>query len=92
MAIKAVNPFVLPIVSSDRDAVNPAQYTVFKSDDQSWRSVNPALAIEVDAYNTKTEDAAKAAGAMVTTEKPIAYKYDTALAQLLVAFCHRRLE
>jgi solute:Na+ symporter, SSS family len=81
--IKTVNPFVLPILRSDLDVVNPAQYTVFKSDDKSWKSVNADLAVEVEAYNKITEDAAKKAGGIVTTEKPIAYKYDTALAQLL---------
>jgi len=35
------------------------------------------------AYNAKTAEAAKAAGKLTSTEKPIAYKYDTALGQLL---------
>ena len=82
-AVNMLNPFVLPILSTALDAASPAEFTVFKSDDQSWKSVNSELAIEVDAYNETTEAAAKTAGKMVATEKPIAFKYDTALAQLL---------
>jgi solute:Na+ symporter, SSS family len=82
-ALKTENPFVLPITRAELDATKPAQYTVFKSDDQSWRSTNKDLAVEIDEYNKTTEEKAKTAGAIVTTEKPIAYKYDTALAQLL---------
>ncbi len=81
--IRAINPFVLPICRADMDAASPAEFCVFKSDDQGWRSVNPTLAEEVAAYNLRTETAAEAAGKTVSTEKPIAYKYDTALAQLL---------
>jgi solute:Na+ symporter, SSS family len=80
---RTFNPFVLPILRSELDFTEPAQYTILKSDDQSWRSMNSAFAEEVDAYNKTTEEKAKAAGAVITTEKPIAYKYDTALAQLL---------
>jgi SSS family solute:Na+ symporter len=81
--VKTINPFVLPLTRADMDAVAVAEFTVFRSDDQSWKSVNPQLAEEIAAYNTGMEAAAGAAGKPVSTEKPIAYKYDTALGQLL---------
>jgi len=81
--VKTINPFVLPITRADIEALSVAEFTVFRSDDQSWKSVNPKLAEEFAAYNAGTEAAAKAAGKPVSTEKPIAYKYDTALGQLL---------
>jgi len=81
--VKTINPFVLPLTRADVDAAAPAEFTVFRSDDQSWKSVNPQLAEEIGAYNAGMETAAKAAGKPVSTEKPIAYKYDTALGQLL---------
>ncbi|MBN2211006.1 MAG: sodium/solute symporter [Sedimentisphaerales bacterium] len=57
--------------------------TKFISDDKSWKSTFPQFAAELETYNTATEQAAKAAGVKVVEEKFIAYKYDTALAQLL---------
>jgi SSS family solute:Na+ symporter len=81
--IKTTNSFVLPIARKDMDALQVAEFTVFKSDDRCWKSVNPQLAQEISAYNAKTEATATAAGKPVSTEKPIAYKYDTALGQLL---------
>jgi SSS family solute:Na+ symporter len=81
--IKTTNSFVLPITRKDVDALEIGEFTVFKSDDRCWKSVNPQLAQEIAAYNAKTEAAATAAGKPVSTEKPIAYKYDTALGQLL---------
>ncbi len=74
---------VLPLTRSRFDALNPAPFSVFTSDDHAWRNINPALAAEIDAYNTRTAAAASAAGATTASEKFIAYKYDTALAQLL---------
>jgi SSS family solute:Na+ symporter len=81
--VKTLNPFVLPVTRADVESLSVAEFTVFKSDDQSWKSVNPELAKEIAAYNAGTETAAKAAGEPVSTEKPVAYKYDTALGQLL---------
>lgn len=81
--VKSRNPFVLPITRSDYDAITPAPHTIFVTEDHSWRHVNPALAAEVDAFNVRTAAAAAAAGKPTATEKLIAYKYDTALAQLL---------
>lgn len=77
------HPFVLPITQQRFDALTAAPFTLFTSDDHAWRHVNPALAAEIDAYNQRTVVAAQAAGQPATTEKFIAYKYDTALAQLL---------
>jgi SSS family solute:Na+ symporter len=89
--IKTVNPFVLPITRQDLEALDVGQYTVFKSDDHCWKSVNPALADEIAAYDAKTEAAAATAGQPVATEKPIAYKYDTALGQLLGSVLPQRI-
>ena len=82
-AVKTVNPFVLPITQQKYDELALGEYTIFESDDKSWASAFPALAVELEAYNTSTQNAADAAGVMVTSEKFIAYKYDTALGQLL---------
>ncbi|MBL7215447.1 MAG: sodium/solute symporter [Phycisphaerae bacterium] len=82
-AVKIRNPFVLPITQEKYDALSVSEYAVFTSEDKAWSSVFPGLAAELEVYNAKTEEAAKAAGAAVTIQKFIAYKYDTALAQLL---------
>jgi SSS family solute:Na+ symporter len=77
------NPFVLPITEDKFQGLTVAPHTLFVSEDQSWRSVNAGLAGEIDAYNRQTSAAAQAANAKTASEKLIAYKYDTALAQLL---------
>ncbi len=85
-ALNAANlrhAFVLPVTRQQFDSLAPAPFSLFTSDDHAWRNVNPALAAEIDAYNTRTTAAAQAAGAATASEKFIAYKYDTALAQLL---------
>ena len=82
-SIKARNAFVLPITQEKYDELEVVANTVFKSDDKAWKTTFPALAVELEAYNDRTVSAAKAAGMLVNTEKFIAYKYDTALAQLL---------
>lgn len=80
-AVETQNPFVLPILQETLDGLTVEPYTVFKSDDKAWKTVFGELAAELDAYNQSVVTAA--AGATVTTEKFIAYKYDTALGQLL---------
>ena len=80
---KVRNPFVLPISREKLDGLVPAAYTLFKSEDHAWQRVNPGLAAEIEAFNTAVETSAGTAGAKTATEKLIAYKYDTALAQLL---------
>jgi len=83
-AVETKNAFVLPMQQSKFDEISVSKYTVFKSDDKSWTSTFPSLAAEVVVYNEKTEMAAAADELQdVSTEKFIAYKYDTAMAQLL---------
>lgn len=82
-AVKTRNPFVLPITKEKYDSLVLPEYPIFISEDKGWKSVFPDFSAELAVYNAKVEAAAAAAGATVTTEKFIAYKYDTALAQLL---------
>lgn len=82
-AAKERNAFVLPITKAKYNALATPSYAVFGSEDKAWKSAFPALAAELEVYNAATEEAAKAAGAPTSTAKFIAYKYDTALAQLL---------
>ena len=82
-AVKAKNPFVLPLTQAKLDEQEVSQYTVFESDDKSWKSAFPGLAAELEIYNASVTDAAAQANVSVTSEKFIAYKYDTALGQLL---------
>lgn len=82
-AALASNPYVLPLQQDAFDATVVQPYTIFTAADEAWEQVYPQLADEVTGYNQKVMDAAKAAGVNVTNEKFIAYKYDTALGQLL---------
>ena len=82
-AAKAQNPFVLPLTRAKFDEQVVEEYTVFESDDKSWRAAFPDLAVELERYNEAVTQAAEAAGVNLATEKFIAYKYDTALGQLL---------
>jgi SSS family solute:Na+ symporter len=77
------NPYVLPITQEGLNKIEVKPYSVFKSDDKSMNTVFPALAAELDVYNKATEQAARAAGVSVNTEKFVGYKYDSALGQLL---------
>ena len=81
--VKVGNPFVLPLSRATFDKTTVNEFTVFVTEDKSLPSSFPALYEEVQAYNEKIKEAATAAGKKVTTEKLTAYKYDTALAQLL---------
>ncbi len=81
---KAKNPYVLPMLGKEYEEAKPAEFQIFSStEDHAWKHVNPALAVEVEAYNKTTQDAAKAAGKGVTKQALVAYKYDTALGLLL---------
>lgn len=82
-AALAKNPYVLPLQQDVFDATAVQPYTIFTAADEAWEQVYPQLASEVTGYNQKVMDAAKAAGVSVKNEKFIAYKYDTALGQLL---------
>ncbi|MCK5565960.1 MAG: sodium/solute symporter [Planctomycetes bacterium] len=77
------NPYILPMLQSKFNAIEVKEYTIFKSEDKSWPSVFPDLAAEVKIYNEGIVAAAAAAEKDTETEKFIAYKYDTAMAQLL---------
>ena len=81
--LKTQSPYVLPITQDDVAKLSAAPHTVFVSEDHSWKHVNQGLAEEIAAHNERTEAAARTAGQKTSTEKLIAYKYDTALAQLL---------
>jgi SSS family solute:Na+ symporter len=81
--VKTVQPYVLPMLKSDYEQTSVGEYTVFESEDMTWKTVNPELAAEIESYNAKVRQAALAANRTITTEKPIVYKYDTALGQLL---------
>lgn len=81
--VKTRNPYVLPMAEETYTQLTPGPYMVFLTDDQSWRSVHQGLAPEIEAYNNKTIEAAKAAGQTPQADKLLAYRYDTALAQLL---------
>ena len=82
-AVKIHNPWVLPIPRGVYDSLQPARFQVFTTEDHSWRAVHPGLAEELDSYNARVEEAARQAGERPAVEKLIAFKYDTALAQLL---------
>jgi SSS family solute:Na+ symporter len=82
-AAKTTNPFALPLTQSQLDELQVDKYTVFESDDKSWKAAFPELAKELHVYNQSVTDAAKGVGINVTSVKFIAYKYDTALGQLL---------
>lgn len=82
-ASRIKNPFVLPILKENYDKLQVQPFTVFESDDKSWRVVFPSLAAELDAYNASVRQAAQSAKAKVVTEKFLGYKYDSALGQLL---------
>lgn len=80
-ALRTRNPYVLPIAKSDYAAATAAPNAVFISEDKAWRNVYPVLYAEVEAYNAGIS--AANANKIPVKEKFIAYKYDTAMAQLL---------
>ncbi|UCF37356.1 MAG: sodium/solute symporter [Acidobacteriota bacterium] len=83
-AAQLSNPFVIPMVKADYEALQPAQYQIFSArEDHAWKHVNPELAAEIQSYNSTTEAAAAAAGTIPSSQALVAYKYDTALGLLL---------
>jgi SSS family solute:Na+ symporter len=82
-AIKSRNARVLPITEQKYSELSVSKYTLFTSEDKGWETTFPKLAAELEAYNAQTKEAAELAGEAVSLEKFVAYKYDTALAQLL---------
>ncbi len=82
-AVKVRHAQVLLMTRAQFEAAVPAAFTVFRTEDHSWKAVNPGLAEEIEAYNARIEAAARTAGRKPVVEKLIAFKYDTALGQLL---------
>ena len=80
---KTDNPLILPLLFADYNATDVTQFTVFETEDKAWKSVFPALAEEVETFNENVKLSARATGNKISSEKFIAYKYDTAMAQLL---------
>ena len=77
------NPWVLPITREELGRARAGPYTVFVTEDKSWAAVNPGLAEEIETLNARVREQARAAGRVTASEKMVAFKYDTALAQLL---------
>ena len=82
-ACRVKNPFVLPITQEKYSALQVQPFTVFESEDKSWRTVFPTLASELDIYNASVRQAAQQSNAPVAVEKFLGYKYDSALGHLL---------
>ena len=82
-ALHTQSPFVLPLTRSEFEHASAGEFTVFVTEDKSWAAVNPGLAEEIEVFNEGVRDQAALAGRQTTSEKMIAFKYDTALAQLL---------
>ena len=83
-AVKAANPFVLPMTKSRFEGIKPGEFQVFNfKEDHAWKFLNPALATEVETYNTSVSENAQTANKPTNSQSLIAYKYDTALGQLL---------
>jgi solute:Na+ symporter, SSS family len=80
---RTANPYVLPLTQGRFEQITVPPFLVFLTEDQSWRHVHPDLALEMDEFNESVREAARVAGQTPAVEKMIAYKYDTALAQLL---------
>ena len=89
-AAKTTNPFALPLTQNQLSQLKVDKYSVFESDDKSWKAAFPELAKELEEYIQSTAEAAKSAKVNVTSVKFIAYKYDTALGQLLSSVLPQR--
>jgi SSS family solute:Na+ symporter len=83
-ATNSSNRFVLPILRSDFDKLQPDKFQVFSSkEDHAWKHINPELAQEVEAFNKRVEAMAKTEEAATKSQALVAYKYDAALGNLL---------
>ena len=81
---EVVNPYVIPMLQSEFQELSIAEYQVFSAkEDHAWKHVNPELAKEIAAYNTRIESAARSAEEMTSSQALVSYKYDTALGLLL---------
>jgi solute:Na+ symporter, SSS family len=83
IAPRTANPYVLPLTQGRFEQLTVPPFLTFTTEDQSWRHLHPGLALEMDTYNESVRAAALDARRTPAVEKLIAYKYDTALAQLL---------
>lgn len=82
--IEVRNPFVLPMSQEAYDALQPAEYQIFSDrEDHAWKHIHPELAEEIAAYNEEVSTVATSAGGVTASQALVAYKYDTALGQLL---------
>lgn len=82
--VTASNLYVLPILEEDLDGATAAENQLFShKEDKAWRHVNVELAAEVDAFNEVVKERVGDSDAETSTQAFIAYKYDTALGQLL---------
>ena len=83
-ALTANNPYVLPMTAEDFEKTTPAEFQTFSDkEDLAWKHINPDLKVEIEAFNGKVTAAAKEAGAKTSSQALVAYKYDTALGELL---------
>lgn len=83
-AVKAENPFVLPMLRSAYEALQPAEFQLFSDrEDHAWKHINAELAEEIAAYNADVGAAATEAKKEPAKQALVTYKYDTALGQLL---------
>ncbi|MEM9185619.1 MAG: sodium/solute symporter, partial [Planctomycetota bacterium] len=90
-AVEADNVRVLPMVRAEFDKQSPSPYQLFDANtDKSWASVNAELAEEVTAYNLAVKQRAEEDGQATDSQALIAYKYDTALGQLLAMLPQNR--
>jgi len=81
---KAASPFVLPMTKKDFDHLTPKEFQLFSDrEDHAWKHVNPELALEIRDYNERVKERAGEMGGKTSSQALVAYKYDTALGNLL---------
>lgn len=82
--IEIESPYVLPLTREEFDQFKSDDFQVFSyKEDRAWAHLNPEMATELGAYNESTVAAADAADKATSSQALVAYKYDTALGQLL---------
>ncbi len=82
--VKSANKFVLPMTKTSFEILTPDEFQVFNArEDHAWKFLNPELASELEEFNAAVEERALDGDAKTVSQSLIAYKYDTALGQLL---------
>lgn len=82
--VTAANPFVLPMLRREFDALAPSEFQLFSDkEDFAWKHINADLAAEIRAHNERVGQAATDANKEPAKQALVAYKYDTALGLLL---------